>query len=386
MLINLLYLLTGLLGFTILVIIRLQFINNRLVNKYLQLVIAISTIKFMVNGLSPFIEAFPSKTFNFYSDMAFSLVIPSFYLYFKDLAVEQQWKKSHLIHLSFSICLLVLFIWGENADANYDYIIKKTTSVFAFAFSLIYGYAGFSMLRKNVWSKKSDLITVETQNKIIHHWTYIVYGCFLIIIFRLSLNMFSSGFVYKQSNFNQNIWISSLIWLVIFFKLLITPQILYGFDFLGKQLEDFKSKKNKLTDIWSIKPIHPVNVEKDLKLTEQIADNLSLYIHKIENISFNEIYFRKPDSTLEDLAREINIPTSHINYLFKFHCKETFADYKKIFRVQDAIQLIDSGYLDNNTIESIAPKVGFASYSPFFTSFKSITGLSPNEYFKKAKS
>ena len=140
MLINLLYLLTGLLGFTILVIIRLQFINNRLVNKYLQLVIAISTIKFMVNGLSPFIEAFPSKTFNFYSDMAFSLVIPSFYLYFKDLAVEQQWKKSHLIHLSFSICLLVLFIWGENADANYDYIIKKTTSVFAFAFSLIYGY------------------------------------------------------------------------------------------------------------------------------------------------------------------------------------------------------------------------------------------------------
>jgi hypothetical protein len=243
MLINLLYLITGLLGFSILVIIRLQFTNNRLVNKYLQLVIAFSTIKFTLNGVSPFIEAFPSKTFNLYSDMAFSLVLPSFYLYFKDLAVEQQWKRSNLIHLSFSICLLVLFIWGENADANYDYIIKKTTSVFAFAFSLIYGYAGFSMLRKNVWSKKSDLITVETQNKIIRHWTYIVYGCFFIIIFRISLNMFSSGFVYRQSNYNQNIWISSIIWLVIFFKLLITPQILYGFDFLGKQLEDFKSKK-----------------------------------------------------------------------------------------------------------------------------------------------
>ncbi len=129
-----------------------------------------------------------------------------------------------------------------------------------------------------------------------------------------------------------------------------------------------------------------MSTEKDLKLLEQIANSLPLNIQKIQNLSFNEIYFRNPDSSIEDLAREINIPTSHVNYLFKFHCKETFADYKKIFRVQDAIQLIDSGYLDNNTIESIAPKVGFASYSPFFTSFKSSTGLSPNEYFKKAKS
>lgn len=386
MLINLLYLITGLLGFSILVIIRLQFKNNQLVNKYLQLVIAIATIKFTLNGVSPFIEAFPTKTFNFYLDMAFSLVLPSFYLYFKDLALEQQWKRNNLIHLSFSICLLVLFILGENADANYAYTIKKISSICALVFSLIYGYAGFSILRKNVWSKKSELKTVETQNKIIHHWTYILYGCFILFIFRFGFNMFSSSFVYSKSNFYQNTWVSSLVWLVIFFKLLITPQILYGFDFLGKQVEEFKSQNKIMTDIWSIKPLQSVSTEKNLKLLEQIGQNLSLYIQKIETISFNRIYFRNPDSSLEDLAREINIPTSHINYLFKFHCNETFADYKKIFRVQDAIQLIDSGYLDNNTIESIAPKVGFASYSPFFTSFKSITGLSPNEYFKKAKS
>lgn len=140
--------------------------------------------------------------------------------------------------------------------------------------------------------------TVETQNKIIHHWTYLVYGCFLIIMFRFGLNMFSSDFFYRKSNFDQNIWISSLIWLIIFFKLLVTPQILYGFNFLGKHVRDFKSTNKIMTDIWSIKSLQPVSIEKDLKLLEQIAQNLTLYIQKIETISFISIYFRNPDSSL----------------------------------------------------------------------------------------
>ena len=76
MLLHLIYLLTGLLGFTILLIIRLQFNKNRLVNKYLQLVITLATIKYSLNGLSPFIVGFPTRTFNLYADMFFSLIIP----------------------------------------------------------------------------------------------------------------------------------------------------------------------------------------------------------------------------------------------------------------------------------------------------------------------
>ena len=56
-----------------------------------------------------------------------------------------------------------------------------------------------------------------------------------------------------------------------------------------------------------------------------------------------------------------------------------------MFRVQDSIELIKTGYLDKKTTESIATKVGFTSYTTFFNSFKSITGLSPNEYCMKAK-
>jgi AraC-like DNA-binding protein len=41
---------------------------------------------------------------------------------------------------------------------------------------------------------------------------------------------------------------------------------------------------------------------------------------------------------------------------------------------------MEEDYLKSNTMESLANDVGFSSYSPFFKSFKTITGLSPQEY------
>ena len=54
-------------------------------------------------------------------------------------------------------------------------------------------------------------------------------------------------------------------------------------------------------------------------------------------------------------------------------------------RIKDALSLIDDGYLKRNTLESLAYKTGFSSYNPFFSAFKKITGLSPQEYIKSNK-
>jgi YesN/AraC family two-component response regulator len=52
-------------------------------------------------------------------------------------------------------------------------------------------------------------------------------------------------------------------------------------------------------------------------------------------------------------------------------------------RIEDAKYLTDLGFLKHNTLESLAMEVGYASYNPFFTSFKKIVGMSPNEYVSK---
>ena len=58
---------------------------------------------------------------------------------------------------------------------------------------------------------------------------------------------------------------------------------------------------------------------------------------------------------------------------------------KSQYSQKNAIEFIDKGYLKTNTLDSLAIKTGFSSYSPFFKSFKAITKLSPQDYFKDQK-
>ena len=84
---------------------------------------------------------------------------------------------------------------------------------------------------------------------------------------------------------------------------------------------------------------------------------------------------------MTDFAAKLNIPKSHLSYLFKYHSKISFSDYKKIARIEDTLHLIQADYLKTNTFDSLAKEVGFSSYNPFFTSFKDIVGKPPQEYW-----
>ena len=83
---------------------------------------------------------------------------------------------------------------------------------------------------------------------------------------------------------------------------------------------------------------------------------------------------------MKEFAVVLNIPKSHLKYLFKYHSKTSFSDFKKISRIQDSLDLIDQNFLTTNTLESLSKEVGFTSYNPFFTSFKDVVGKSPQEY------
>jgi AraC-like DNA-binding protein len=107
------------------------------------------------------------------------------------------------------------------------------------------------------------------------------------------------------------------------------------------------------------------------------------YLHRIEELSFHSQAFRNPDYGLNDMALALNIPISHINFIFKYHCMESFSDFKKIVRIHDAIQLLENGYLNNHKVETLATLVGFASYNTFIIAFKSITGVNTQEYLKR---
>ncbi|WP_338409938.1 AraC family transcriptional regulator [uncultured Flavobacterium sp.] len=176
------------------------------------------------------------------------------------------------------------------------------------------------------------------------------------------------------------IYLSSIVWCLIYFKILYTPEILYGYKFLRK-----KSKENKdyiiiKTFQWQLKKNYEINNNQELQLRDKIIKNIENYVTEIELVIDENQFFRDPNFTLNELAFKLNIPKSHLLYLFKYHSKISFLDLKKTIRIQDAVILINNGYLKKNTYDSLAKKVGFLSYNPFFTSFKDIVGISPNKY------
>jgi AraC-like DNA-binding protein len=177
----------------------------------------------------------------------------------------------------------------------------------------------------------------------------------------------------------------ALVWIAIFVKIILSPEILFGYNILNKTI-DVAIEKMALNSIWKTKGISSLVIStKDKNLEGKMKSMLLVYLHQIEELSFHTYAFRNPALSVEDIAIALKIPNSHINYIIKYHCSESFVDFKKIVRIHDAIKLMELGYLKDHTVESLALKVGFSSYNTFIIAFKNITGLTVQEYAKRFK-
>lgn len=59
-----------------------------------------------------------------------------------------------------------------------------------------------------------------------------------------------------------------------------------------------------------------------------------------------------------------------------------FNAWKNKLKIEYAVALINSGELNQITIEALAMKSGFKSYSNFFTVFKAQLNIAPSEYIE----
>lgn len=385
MLTNLLFIITGLIGLLTLILIFTNYKSNRVMNFYIILLIFIMSLRFFLNGLTYFITDYSLKNIYFtYSNFS-SVVIPLCYLYFKNLfASEKAFKTKELYHFIFPLSFSVLGI-----SLNYLNFPIPSLKLFLYAvfvvFILYYNIISFRILSTTIWSKKGSIKTILNDNKVINNWASFLFIALVLISIRLTAALFIEIY-YNQNMKGYNYqWISAFIWLLILIKILISPEILYGYNALNKKLNENKNTNLVLKTIWIIPNTTKSNNIQHEALKEKIEENIINYIKEIETISLEYELFRDSKMTLTDLASKLNIPKSHISYIFKYHSTISFSEYKKLIRIHDAIKHIESNYLKNNTLDSLSKKVGFTSYNPFFTSFKEISGISPLEYFKMVK-
>ena len=371
------------LGFISVVIIYNKRVDKAspFINKYLIFLILNTSIRYIFHFIYSIDSTLIPYNVLLVADSILLMSTPFFYLYFEDLVFEEKYTKQKLLHFILPVLLMILMATSNIVEQKNHLLFVRIFIILGVISVLFYLTLGFILLYKNVWFRKSDIKIVQEQNKLIRNWTLFLYFTFLsIFLFRF----FMITIYYGKIGYNQDvIWVPATVWCIIFLKFILTPEIQYGYDFLNQNIEQ-ASNQLVLPQLWETeKTIQEISLSRDVKLSEKINAHIKDYIRQIEEASFHSTIFRNPNLTLDDIATHIKIPSSHISFLFKYHCKETFSDYKKIVRVQDAIKLLENGYLKTSTVESLSIEVGFVTYNTFHVAFKNITGVTTQEFVKR---
>ena len=383
MLSHIIVLFTGLLGFVVLIITLSQYRTNKIFNIYFAIIVLLVSIRHTLIGVKNLTnDILITETYR-KADILFIVTAPLVYLYFKNLVKSQRkFVKSDLLHF----VLPILFILEVKCNLIENTIgIKRDFGLLIFFIALIitYNLLTFLKLKNNIWNKKGSLEIMVNQNLLIKNWSIYVYMCMNFIVLRLFFSLFIE---YKSNSVISGqyvVWAGSLIWAIIFIKIITSRDILYGYTFLNNEKAN-SGNTIKISQWTSSKSPKITNIQ-DLQLNLKINAIVNQYIIDIDSTLEKNRYFRDPNFSFNDFALKLNIPKSHLSFIFKYHSKITFSDFKKISRINDALQLIELDYLKTNTFDSLSKTVGFSSYNPFFTSFKDVVGKAPQEYLDTLK-
>ena len=383
MIANLAVAFSGLMGFLTIFLILIRYRSNRITNIYLVIIFGIVSTRMVVIGTFNLENNDVITTLLEKYNNLLIVIIPCTYLYFLNLVHDK--KRIELNNLKhFSIPLLFNLI-DYALDNSYLSLIKNNFYYYIFfaLYTIVYLVLNYNLLNKNIWNRKGDISIVVKQNQLIKNWSVFLFSIFLVNALRTIVVLF-----WEINNQNYSfgasfLWITAILWLSIYFKIIISPEILYGYTFLNSKINENKKSDKPILSFWTTKTIIEITNIQDKQLNDKIKEAIPEYIKLIEQFSFHNQTFRNKGFVISDLSNKLNIPKSHLNFLFKYHSKISFSEYKKIVRIHDSLALINEGYLTTNTFDSLAKEVGFKSYNTFFVSFKDYTGVTPQEFLIK---
>lgn len=381
MLLNILYLTTSLLGLMI-VLITIVYRNNRYVNTYLSLYFFLSSVRFLIYALTNMLAIEKTPL----ADYAFTtLAWPLLFLYFKDLATNSHTLKlkSDSKHLVLPITFFILVCFKNYIKEEIAIILLKVGVPIVISYTLGYCFWSYSILKRDLWIKKSLFKPIDKQQVAIRKWSKFLFIIFTLILFRFLANPIVNH-QYKFFNTSNNyLFFGALMWIVVYIKLLTSPEFLFGYEVFQDKINKYKIDFIVFDNQWNKTISYEITNKKDLVLKEIINGKYIEYIETIEHISQQTDLFLKQGVKIEDLANKMKIPKSHVVFIFKYYSKINFAVLKRNIRIKKAIQLIQEGYLTTNIMDSLSKEIGFKTYSSFFKNFKETTGISPLEYFQK---
>jgi AraC-like DNA-binding protein len=275
----------------------------------------------------------------------------------------------------YSICLLFTMIIILNF-----FFLDQTLSTFLFT-----SYLSFSFLYCLFLIFKNKEVL---QNYSIFYLLFVLILSLLLLLIGTAYVNFTAGNLFSNDEivlvhpldynyFNSDGYSKLLLNLFVISvsgAFLLNRKLVYGSYY-------FESKENLVTrkNHWSFVRIGKLD-DKDHKVHQEIKDEALNIINKVIDLETkyirNEIMF----DSIESVSQFLIIKTNHIEFIFKYYNTLSFSKFLLKIKMVKASYLIESGYLKENTVESLANELGYNSRSAFFTKFKAINGYSPSQY------
>ena len=159
--------------------------------------------------------------------------------------------------------------------------------------------------------------------------------------------------------------------------ILLKPELLYGEYFFKANItrEKTNSKKNH----WSSSKTKQI-LKKDLRLYNKIKPDISSIIFKIIMVEKSYINDKLIINTIENIALLIDENKKVVDFIFNYYNNLTFSKYMIKINMLKAGQLIELGYLEQNSVNDLANMFGYSSRSAFYSKFKEFNDTAPSQY------
>ena len=364
------------------VIIALRFLlsykSNPYSNWYIIIIFSLASLRVLHKGVFEIYNPTLYQNSIEWLNPFFMVIIPSFYLYFKTILNNKQYQYQELFHFTYPLLIILLFFLNKNYLLFSEDFLGFMKFERTLLFILIYLILSYNLLNNELWKKKELQIALGNRYKLLKNWTQFFFTIFLLLMITLIYSL------YIENNTNEKLTgyfiipVNLAIWIIIFIKILKHPEIMYGFGSLEKRIANYSYSETIDPIIWKLSA-DTIKNSQEQKLSKVLKIKIKEYIEEIEMFAEHSKPFRDVTFKIDNLGNALNIPRSHLAYLFKHHCNISFVSYCKYCKIKDAQTLIKEKYLKKNTLDSLSKKVGFISYNTFFISFKKQCGISPNK-------
>ena len=315
------------------------------------------------------------------------ILIILIYIPIKHLGFEITNTYFHLGHIFTTMSLIFIIFNIETSLKGYKVNKKKfiyfVAVVFTLCFLLFYSenyILNYSTRQTVFYDINIPDPLVYNEMVFLHQGIKFILGMYLLIVFRLNIK--------KSINIKKkriySLWVYSLT-ICGFVCMVLNATLVYGFldqeydsllfniinIFIGINLIFF----TLFPSVIFYSPLIPKVVFIDL--TEDIPNFLI-----ITSFFDNEKKYLDQTLTLGFTSKNTGLNEAEIRSCIKNNTNLNFNEFINQYRVNYAIKLMESGYLENHVMNSIAQKSGFNSPQTFYRAFKKFKSVTPAYYYK----